>query len=143
MTDIKSTMTTNVQLVKPTTAIQEAARHMREFDIGVLPVVDGDKVVGIVTDRDIAIRAVAEGLDPLKTSVKEAMTSEVAFCFENQTVDEVSKIMKEKQVRRVVVLDKDNKLAGICSIGDLTAAAGQQAGGNVLREVTRSPQGGQ
>src|SRR5207248_4391749 len=101
---IKDIMTPNPECISPDDSLQEAARKMRDLDIGPLPVCgDNDRLAGMITDRDIAIRAVAEGKDPRTTPVREAMTEEIISCFEDQDVREAARTMQERQVRRLVV----------------------------------------
>ena len=83
------------------------------------PVYDGDRMVGMLTDSDINLRATAEGLDPTKTPVHEVMTPDVVYCFEDQPVEEAARIMEEKQIRRLIILNRDKRLVGIVSLGDL------------------------
>jgi CBS domain-containing protein len=110
---------------------------MRELDIGVLPVLDGDQLVGIVTDRDITVRATAEGRDPSGTRVREAMTSQVAYCFDSEETQDAVEIMKQEQVRRLVVLDHDQNIVGIVSIADLALdSSNDRLIGEVVRHVT-------
>jgi CBS domain-containing protein len=117
---VSEIMTSDLEVVSPQQPIQEAARLMLQADAGVVPVQDGDQLIGIVTDRDIAVRAVAEGRGP-ETPVSEVMSGKPLFCFEDQNVDDVAILMSDAQVRRFpVVSRKDQKLVGIVSIGDLT-----------------------
>lgn len=138
MMTVREVMTPRVATVNTDTTLRDAARQMRNLDVGVLPVQDNDKLVGMVTDRDITIRAVAEGKNPDQVSVREAMTPNLVFCYEDQGLSEVGRIMKERQVRRVVVLNRQDQLVGICSIGDLVVQSGdEQMGGDVLQSVSR------
>src|SRR5262245_8906083 len=124
---VSEVMTGNVECVRPDTSVQEAARKMKELDVGPLPVCgDDDRLAGILTDRDIAVRAVAEGRDARTTKVRDAMTPEVIYCFEDQDVKEASRLMKEHQVRRLIVLDRNKRLVGIISLGDLAVETGDQ-----------------
>ena len=127
MQTIAQVMSSDVRVVSPADTIQQAARLMGELDVGVLPVCDGQRLVGMVTDRDIAVRAVAVGLAPDQTEVAEVMTDEVAWCFEDQTVDEVLRDMGGSQLRRLPVVSRDKRLVGIVSLGDLATAAGDDA----------------
>lgn len=115
---VKEAMTRDVRLVKPDQPISEAARLMGELDVGALPVEENDRLVGIITDRDIAVRAVAAGRGP-DTPVSEVMSREVKYCFEDQSIDEVTQNMGELRVRRLPVLTRDKRLIGILSLGDL------------------------
>lgn len=135
---IKDVMSTRVAIVKADATVRDAAREMRNMDIGVLPVSENDKLVGMITDRDITIRAVAEGRNPDQISVRDAMTRDLVSCYEDQELTEVSRIMQERQVRRVVVLNHQEQLVGIASMGDLVVQSGnEQMGGNMLQSVSR------
>lgn len=116
----KECMTKNVELISPQTTLVEAAKKMLEGDFGILPISDNDRLVGMITDRDIAVRAVAQGKDPHKSQVAEVMTSEVLYCFEDQDVNEVLKNLGKNQVRRLPVLSREKRLVGILSLGNLT-----------------------
>jgi CBS domain-containing protein len=116
---VRKIMTEDVRCIPPETTLQEAARQMRDLDVGPLPVCDQDRLTGVLTDRDITVRAVAEGLDPTATPVRDVMTTEVAYCFDDDDVEDCARLMKEKQIRRVLVLDRSKRLVGIVSLGDL------------------------
>jgi CBS domain-containing protein len=107
-----------VQLVTPDKTLREAAALMKKIDAGVLPVSEKDKLVGMITDRDIVIRGVAEGKGP-DAKVRDAMSTEVRYCFEDEDVDHVAKNMAELQVRRLPVMNREKRLVGIVSLGDL------------------------
>jgi CBS domain-containing protein len=112
-------LTKNPEVISPEATICEAARMMRQFDIGMLPVCDGQRLVGSVTDRDLVIRAVADGADPFKTKVREVMTPKIFYCFEEDDLETAAKIMEDQQIRRLPVLNKGKRLVGIISVGDL------------------------
>jgi CBS domain-containing protein len=116
---LKEIMTPNVEVIHPEAILQEAAQKMKALDVGPLPVYDGERLVGLLTDRDITIRATAEGRDPKATKVQEVMTGEVVSAFEDQDVTEAARLMEAHQIRRLVVLTRDQRLAGIVSLGDL------------------------
>ncbi|MDB5668779.1 MAG: domain containing protein [Alphaproteobacteria bacterium] len=117
---IADVMTAEVDVVKPDQTIQQAASFMLRADAGSIPVCDGERLVGIVTDRDIAVRAVAEGMGP-DTPVRETMSDEVLYCFEDDDVEDVAAKMSERQVRRMPVVSRDDKrLVGIVSLGDIS-----------------------
>ncbi len=118
---VKEIMSRIVEVIDADSPIQSAAEMMRNSDIGMLPVREGDRLVGILSDRDITVRATASGLDPTKTEVKDVVTPGVTYCFENQSVEEAAKLMQANRLRRLVVLNQQKKLAGIVSIGDLAA----------------------
>jgi len=124
---VKDVMTRGAECVKPTTSLQEAARKMKSLDVGPLPICgDNDRLVGMITDRDITVRAVAEGNDPRTTTVKDVMTPDVVYCFEDQDVREAACQMKDNQIRRLVVLNRDKRLVGIVSLGDLAVETGDR-----------------
>ena len=133
---IQDLMTRSVVVIGPNATLQEAGEKMKEFDIGVLPVWENHQLLGVITDRDIAIRSVAAGHDPQSEKVAKAMTGQVHTCFEDQTVAEAARLMTENQVRRLIVLDRDERLIGIISLGDVAVDSGnEQLAGGVLHEV--------
>ena len=127
-------MTRNVQLVTPDQTIREAARLMAEIDAGSLPVGENDRLVGMITDRDIAIRAVAEGKSP-DTKVRDVMSHEMLYCFDDQDLDEIAKNMAKNQVRRLPVINHAKRLVGILSIGDLARKEEPAAVGRAMSRV--------
>jgi len=135
---LKDVMTPNPECIPPDATLQEAARRMRDLDVGPLPVCgDNDRLAGMITDRDITIRAVAEGKDPRTTTVREAMTENIVFGFEDQEVDDAARVMEQRQIRRLVVLNHDKRLVGIVSLGDLAVEAGARpTASEVLQEVS-------
>ncbi len=114
---VSDTMTTEVQLCTPDDTLKDAAEAMMALDVGLLPVTDSDRLVGMITDRDIAIRAVARGRGP-EASVWEVMTQDVKYCFEDQDPDEVTQNMGDIQVRRLPVVNREKQLVGIIALGD-------------------------
>ncbi len=116
---ISKCMTRDVQLANPTQTIQEAAKMMAEIDAGVLPIGQDDRLVGMITDRDIAIRAVAQGKSP-DTLIREVMSSEVLYCFDDQELEDVARNMADIKVRRLPVLNRNKHLVGIVSLADLS-----------------------
>jgi len=134
---IKDVMTRGVEVVRPDETLQQAARKMKSIDVGPLPVCDGERLVGMITDRDIIVRATAEGRDPKTTPVKEAMTPGVVYVFEDQDIEEAALLMRQRQIRRLVVLDNNKRLVGILSLGDLAEDSGDdQLSGDVLEGVS-------
>jgi CBS domain-containing protein len=134
---LKDIMTHSVEAVSPGDTLEQAARKMEELDVGPLPVRDGNRVVGMLTDRDITVRATAAGCDPKTTLVCDAMSQDVVFCYEDQDVREASKLMKDKQIRRLLVMNRANHLVGIVSLGDLAMEAGDEGQpGEVLKKVS-------
>ena len=134
---IRDVMTTEVKLVHPDTKIAEAASVMRDFDIGSLPVVDEGEPMGMLTDRDIAIRVVAEGKDPKEVSVREALSEGLTYAYDDQSLEEAAKLMKEKQLRRLAIFDRDKNLVGVVSMGDVAVKGDTQMAGKVTEEVSK------
>ncbi len=112
-------MSTYVQSISSSAMVSEAAERMRIFDIGALPILEDNKIVGMLTDRDIVIRVIAAGLDPKMTVIKDAYTPNIISCFEEDEIETAARIMEDNQVRRLVVLGDDSTVAGILSLGDL------------------------
>ncbi|MFW5883366.1 MAG: CBS domain-containing protein [Verrucomicrobiota bacterium] len=124
---IKEIMTPNPLYLKPDTKLHEAAQKMRELDIGLIPIGDGNKLQGMLTDRDITVRAVAEGKNPQTTSVSEVMSGEVFYCFEDQELEDAVETMEKQQVRRLIILDRDKMMTGVVSLGDLATRVSERA----------------
>lgn len=116
---IREVMTQGPEVVHLNAVAREAAAKMRELDVGSLPVCDEDRLEGMITDRDIAIRLVAEGLDGAATRVSDIMTPGVTYCFDDQTVEEASAAMEAHQIRRLPILNREKHLVGMLSLGDL------------------------
>jgi CBS domain-containing protein len=116
---LKEIMSARVETIRPDADVQGAALKMKDLNIGAIPVCDGDRLLGMLTDRDITIRVVAEQRNPKSAKVQEAMTPELIYCFEDQDVEEAARLMQEKQIRRLPVLNRAKKLVGIVSLGDL------------------------
>ncbi|MCC2679984.1 MAG: hypothetical protein K0R29_2560 [Pseudobdellovibrio sp.] len=119
---VKQCMIRDVQLGSPETTIKEAAQKMRDGDFGALPIAENDRLIGMVTDRDIVIRAVSEGKDPNSTKVIDCMTKQVLYCYEDQTLEEVAKNLGDNQIRRVPVLSREKRLVGIVALGDIAVS---------------------
>src|SRR5215475_13268245 len=102
---IKEVMTRDVEVVQPNDSLQLAAQKMRDRDIGFLPVYEGGELIGVVTDRDIAVRAIAGGMNPEAILGREIVTSPVVYCFEDQNVEDAARLMSQNQIRRLVILD--------------------------------------
>ena len=115
---VKEFMTKQVEVGSPDMSLQEAAQKMRDGDFGILPIGENDRLIGMITDRDIAVRGVAEGCDPSQT-IREIMSPNVYYCFEDQTLEEVALNLGDNQIRRLPVLDRQKRLVGILSLGDL------------------------
>ncbi len=133
---IAECMTSDVEIVSPGASIQDAARKMLDADAGSMPVCDGKRLLGMVTDRDIAIRAVAEGRGP-DTPVSQIMTDDIIYCYEDQEIEEVAQQMSEQQVRRLPVVSRDTKdLVGIVSLGDISQSGAGKAAEMALEGVS-------
>jgi len=120
---IRDVLTKDPEVIRPDASIREAAKKMKQLDIGMLPVCDGERLIGAVTDRDLAIRAVAEGRDANRTFIHEVMSRDPVYCFEEDNLEQAAIIMEEKQVRRLPVLNRQKRLVGIVSLGDLALRA--------------------
>jgi CBS domain-containing protein len=135
---VKDVMTSDVECIAPNTTLQEAAQKMKELDVGPLPICgEDDRLAGMITDRDITVRAVAEGLDPSTAVVRDVMTPNVIYCFEDQDISDAAHMMEQNQIRRLIVLNRDKRLAGILSLGDLAVDTGdEQLAGHTLEAVS-------
>ncbi len=133
---IREVMRLEVETIRPDAPLQAAAQKMASFNIGILPVMEEDKIVGAITDRDITIRATAKGLDPAKTKVREAMTEVVICGFEDQDIHEAARLMMDNQVRRLPILDREHSLVGLVSLGDLALAVeDKMLAGQILESI--------
>jgi CBS domain-containing protein len=119
MPNVAEIMTSDVQVIQPEDSLRQAATMMQEFDVGALPVCNGKRLLGMVTDRDIAIYGVAEGLNPDEACVSDVMTEDIEYCTADQDTEEVLRLMGDRQVRRLPVIDTDKNLVGIVSLGDM------------------------
>lgn len=136
---IAEIMTCEPKWVRRDTSVEDAACKMREMDTGFIPVGDGESLQGIVTDRDIAIRVVARGLDAAVTSVEDVMTPTIIYCFDDQDVRKAADLMAEKQVRRLIVLNREKMLTGIVSLGDICVRCGDsEMVGDALEDISHS-----
>ena len=133
---VRECMSHQVLVANPRQAIAEAARMMSECDAGILPVGEDDRLVGMVTDRDIVIRAVAKGLPPTTPVSKVMSDDQVLYCFEDDDVADVAENLAEQQVRRLPVLNREKRLVGIISLGDIAKAAERKAG-RAVAGITR------
>ena len=134
---IREVMTSDVFTARPDASIFDLAELMRDEDIGAVPIVEEDKLVGMVTDRDIVIRGLADSQDPASATARTVMTNTMLYCFDDQTVEEVLDNMGEQQVRRLPVVDRDKRLVGVVSIGDLCAAAPPERAGESLSQISQ------
>lgn len=130
-------MTREVRMVRPETTIQDAARMMADNDVGSLPVSDGERLIGMVTDRDIVTRAVCTGKGP-NTPVRDVMTDEVKYCFDDQDLQEVASNMGDIQLHRLPVVNRDKRLVGIIALADVAVAANDQTAGRAVSGISRA-----
>jgi CBS domain-containing protein len=136
MMKISEVMTRDVQTVRPDQSAQEAARFMLKAEAGSIPVTDGDRLIGMITDRDIAVRGVAKGYGP-DTPIRELMTDDVICARLDDSIEDVASRMSEAQVRRLPVIDQDEKLCGIVSLGDLSREADSNCASEALEGVSQ------
>jgi CBS domain-containing protein len=136
--ELRDIMTRNVEVISGDASLKEAATKMKTIDVGFIPVCDGDRLKGILTDRDITIRATADGRDPTKTKVADVMSTDIAYCLEDQELDEAVSLMEARQIRRLPVLNLDKRLVGIVSLGDIAVHAGDRdMAGETLEEISQ------
>lgn len=135
---VKEIMTPNPEYVLSTATIYEAAKKMKELDTGFLPIGDKEKdiIIGTLTDRDIVISAIVSGKDA-NTEVKNVMNKGVEYCFETDSVEDASKKMKDKQIRRLIVLNKDKRLTGVLSLGDIALSCENKISGDTLEDISK------
>lgn len=138
---VRECMTTDVKIINPETTLRDAARLMGEQDTGFLPVGENDRLVGSLTDRDIAIRAVSQGKDPNSTTVREAMSKHIVYCFDDQDTSEAASLMGENQIRRLAVLSHDKRLVGVVSLGDIAGRAHDEGAAEQALEGVSRPTG--
>lgn len=136
MTRVADIMTRGVRAMRPTDSVVLAAQAMDELNVGVVPVCDGERLVGMVTDRDITIRAVAQGQADEGVTLSSVMSSEVNWCYEDQQVDEVMRDMSQRQIRRMPVVDRDKHLVGMLSLGDIAAKTGGEQVADSLADIS-------
>ena len=130
-------MTRDVEMAQPDDTLQLSARKMRDRDIGFLPVCDGGTLMGVLSDRDLTIRALAEGMDTTVMLSRDVMTTPPVFCYDDEDISAAAKIMEEHQIRRLVILGReDEKVVGIVSLGDLARHTAPRLSGEVLQRVS-------
>ena len=137
MQKLKDLMSRDVKVISPDMTIRDAAKKMRDGDFGMMPVGEDDRLIGTISDRDIAIRAVAEGKDAA-TSVRDVMSEGVAWAYEDDSVEEAAKIMSERQVRRLPVVDRNKRLVGIVALGDFAVESSEiRPAAQALSEISK------
>jgi CBS domain-containing protein len=135
--NIKEIMSSPVETIATDASLASAAKRMLDLDVGMLPVAQGDDIVGIISDRDIAIRAVAKGLDPDRTEVRQVMSKDVYSCPDDSSATDACSLMESKQVRRLLVMNSDDALVGIVSLGDVALHLRREESGEVLKQVSQ------
>jgi CBS domain-containing protein len=134
---VKEVMTGQIETISPDSTLEQAARKMCLRDIGILPVVDEDIILGVVTDRDLVMRGLAEGWPTHLTVIRQVMTPGAFTCYEDQSITEVSKLMEKNMVRRLLVLDRNEKLVGLVSLTDLALKVpNEKVSGHVLSKIS-------
>ncbi len=136
MTQIKDVMSTNTQFITPETTLQAAAQIMADQDLGFLPVGENDRLIGMITDRDMTIRATAQGQNPTQATAREVMTPKTYYCYEDQTTEEICQNMSDIKVRRLPVVNRDKRLVGVVSFGDLAQKCEAQDIGSAEKCIT-------
>lgn len=134
---IKDIMTRDVKFISPNLTIMEAANVMREKDIGALPVGENDKLLGMLTDRDLTVRGTAIGSDPKTAIVKQIMTPKCLYCFEEDSVEDTAENMAQNQIRRLAVLNNDKRLVGIVALADISLKASKETAGKALEGISK------
>jgi CBS domain-containing protein len=135
---VSEVMTRHVEVISSNAPLREAAGKMKTLDVGLIPVCDGDKLRGTLTDRDITVRGIAEGYDPSETKVADIMSTDLACCFEDDEIEAALNLMEKRQIRRLPVLNREKHLVGIVSLADLAVHAGQKSRvGATLEEVSQ------
>ncbi|MFY0529817.1 CBS domain-containing protein [Archangium gephyra] len=136
MKTIQDVMTRGVEVVGPNATLMQVAEKMRRFNVGPLPVCDGDRLLGVVTDRDLVVRGIAMGHDPHTSTVSSVMTEDVEFIHLEASLEEAADLMKEKQIRRLLVVDGHKHLVGILSLGDLAQEADDTTAARTLEHIS-------
>ena len=131
---IREIMTTNVECVSPGTGVQELAEKMKALDVGFVPICENDRLAGTVTDRDIVVRGLAGGQNINTIKAKDIMTKDVIWCFEDQDIKDVAKRMRDKDVRRMLILNQNKRLVGVVSIGDISKVEEEETG-KTLKDI--------
>ena len=133
---VKNEMTTGIEVVNPETPLKAAAEKMKKLNIGVLPVCENSRLIGILTDRDITVRSTAEGRDPNTAKAGEIRPGGVEWCFEDELVEDVAAKMEGKKIRRLPVINHDKKLVGMLSLGDLAIRGSREVACEILEKVS-------
>lgn len=130
-------MTRGVRALSPADTLQLAAQAMEELAVGAVPICDGQRLVGMVTDRDLTVRGMAQGLDAQGTPLSQVMSDEVRWCYADQSVEEAARIMRDAQVRRLPVVDRDKRLVGMLSLGDVAVKSASHQAVGALQDISQ------
>jgi CBS domain-containing protein len=134
---ISEIMTSDFEMIDSTSSLTEAAQKMKSLNVGFLPVQEGTRLIGLVTDRDIVVRAVAEGRDPSSAQVKDVITSELIFCYDDDSIEDAARLMEDNQVRRLIVTDHNKTPVGVVSLGDIAEKShDERLAGEILERVS-------
>ena len=133
--NIEHAMHKGAEWIAPDTPVSTIASLMKKSDVGSLPVGENDRLIGMVTDRDLAIRALADGKDISKLTARDVMTTGIVYCRTDQSLEDAVHLMEEKKIRRLPVIDKDKRLVGMLSLGDISHHGGRELSGELLHEV--------
>jgi CBS domain-containing protein len=139
---VSEVMSPRVEVLRPEDTLTAAAEQMRKLDVGSMPVCDGRRVLGMLTDRDIVVRAVASQLDPRTTQAQACMSEGVEWCFEDDDVEEAAQLMADRQIRRLLVLNREKDLVGFVSLGDVARSDRPGLSGRALDEISAPTTGG-
>ncbi len=140
MTQVSDIMTRGVRTMAPQETIAQAARAMQELGVGAIPICEGDRLIGMVTDRDIVLRAVAKSLSPEQTFLEEVLSPDVCWCFDDDPVEVATKKMQDARIRRIPVLDHDQHLVGVLSLGDVSVKGDSEEAGDALSDISEPAQ---
>jgi len=130
-------MNVEIDVVGPETTIQKAAEKMKELDIGIIPICQDHKIIGLLTDRDIILRVIAEQKDPAQTLARDVMTQDLIVACDEQDIDEAQRLMSHHQIRRLPIINRNNLFIGMLSLGDLTSRSSAYRGAEVFEEVSQ------
>ena len=133
---VRDAMHKSAEWVEATTSVQTIAKKMRDLDVGAIPIGENDRLIGMVTDRDITLRAVAEGKDAGKLTARDVMSKGIVFCRDSEDVEDAVRIMEQKQIRRLPVLDENKRMVGMLSLGDVSHCASHEISGETLTAVS-------
>jgi CBS domain-containing protein len=134
---LNEVMTKDVEVIHPEDTLQTAAKKMRDRNIGFLPVCDDDRLIGVLSDRDLIVRALADGVNSNAIVGRDLVTSPAIYCFDDQSLDEAAKLMHDNQIRRLVILNRDDKrMVGVISLGDLAINVDDKTSGDVLQSIS-------